>query len=316
MVGQHRYEINLKQGDLFISLSSDDLYFISKQMDKWCQVLMDDSYIPISIPSSSKLQQMPPAVAPAYEAPPQPAYAQPPQPTAYVQPQAYAPQPQPVGYVQQATSPVPPQYHEAQVAYQPAPPPVAPLPTTPGPSPAEMNFQPAFPQEAQPVAPQVPVQPVPHPSPQQQLPFQEPPKSSPQSKDEFEVVMDSLMREFEEEPPEASGQTPSGQTSSDLSGISTLLELCDRAQAESSEDYLLLSAYYLTYFEKEGKFSLKRINSMLVKSGLTPVNHSVLEASLGQGHLAMVPDTTGLAAVSEYVLTAEGQQAAQQLFLR
>jgi hypothetical protein len=41
-----------------------------------------------------------------------------------------------------------------------------------------------------------------------------------------------------------------------------------------------------------------------------------LEATLGRGYLFMVPDTTGLAEVSEYVLAAEGQQAAKQLFLR
>ena len=49
MEDMHRYEINLKQGDLFISLSSGDVYFISKQMDKWFKVLLDDSYVPITI---------------------------------------------------------------------------------------------------------------------------------------------------------------------------------------------------------------------------------------------------------------------------
>jgi hypothetical protein len=144
-------------------------------------------------------------------------------------------------------------------------------------------------------------------------------------KDEFEVVMDSLMKEFEEEAPAPApvqtalpfvGQTTPVEMADsvpELPSATTLLELCDRSGAESSEDYLLLSAYYLTFFEREEKFSLKRINSMLVKSGLTPVNHSVLEATLGRSYLSMVPDMTGLAEVSEYVLTMEGQQAAKQL---
>jgi hypothetical protein len=319
MVGQHRYEINLKQGDLFINLSSDDLYFISKQMDKWCQILMDDSYIPISIPSSAKPAgpQPAPSAAPVYEAPPQPVYAQSAQPqVAYAPPpQPYMPQPQPVAYAapQQAVVPTAaPQYYEPQPVAQAAPP-LAPPPPVPDYAPAAPSSQPAFVQEV-PVAQPAPSQ----QAPQVQLPLQEASTKTP--KDEFEVVMDSLMKEFEEDAPTRPNLPFAGQVaqapSADLAGVSTLLELCDRAQAESSEDYLLLSAYYLTYFEKEEKFSLKRINAMLVKTGLTPVNHSVLEATLGRGYLYMVPDTTGLAEVSEYVLTEEGQQAAKQLFLR
>ena len=48
------YEISLKQGDLWIEVSSDDVYFISRQMDKWCQLLMDDHDTAISILPSSK----------------------------------------------------------------------------------------------------------------------------------------------------------------------------------------------------------------------------------------------------------------------
>lgn len=322
---QHRYEINLKQGDLFINLSSDDLYFISKQMDKWCQVLMDDSYIPISVPASrptvahepaGPIPESPspaPAPQPVYEAPPQPVYA-PPQsqttPEPYMQPQApvYAPPPQ--TYPTEA-----PQYEQPAYTTPPAPQP-APAYSQPVPQPQQMQPAP----QAAPIATglempgmEAPTFPSPTPAPSAPAP----------KKDEFEDVMDSLMREFEDDSP-AAERTPSYAVPGihdpiaakvpNLSGASTLLELCDRAHAESSEDYLLLSAYFLTQFEREEKFSLKRINSMLVKSGLTPVNHSVLEAILSRGYLSMVPDMTGMAEVSEYILTAEGQSAIMQLF--
>jgi hypothetical protein len=99
----------------------------------------------------------------------------------------------------------------------------------------------------------------------------------------------------------------------DLSYVTSLADLCDRSNAGSSEDYLLLSAYYLTRVERQETFSLKKINSVLVKSGLTPINHSVLESVLASGYLAMVPDLTGTAEVSEYSITRDGREAAIQL---
>jgi hypothetical protein len=302
---QHRYEINLKQGDLFINLSSDDLYFISKQMDKWCQILMDDSYIPISIPTSKPAAQPVQQMAPA------------------LPPQAPQPLPQPAPVYEAPPMPVAPPVYAA--------PPVQPEPVQPVPLPAyaappqSVMPQPQAPVEAYPPAAAYQAPPVaPAPSLPEFAQVASSPKPAP--KDEFEVVMDSLMKEFEEDAPTVPSAPPARPSLPftappvqeaapvpGLAGVTTLLELCDRARAESSEDYLILSAYYLTFFEREEKFSLKRINSMLVKSGLTPVNHSVLEATLGRGYLSMVPDVTGLAEVSEYVLTAEGQQAAKQL---
>lgn len=350
---QHRYEINLKQGDLFINLSSEDVLFVSKQMDKWCRILMDDSYIPIVVPPSKlppEPQQAPvvpqQAAPPVYEAPPQPVYAQ---------PQQYAPQPAlvPAGY-QQAPPPAYVQHPQfQQMAYaqqQPAPQQYPGVPQQPypqqqlpldyyqqqqqqqayqQPAPAPVNVQPPAPQQAPP-APSAPSMPeaLPELPPILQAavpPQPEPEASSPQ--DAFENVMDSLMKEFDEESesagspvavaPASNGFSKEGlppNLSAELPTATSLLELCDRAHADSSEDYLLLSAYYLTFFERQSQFSLKKVNAMLVKSGLTPVNHSVLESTLGRGYLSMVPDLTGTAEVSEYVLTGEGQQAVKQLF--
>ncbi len=270
---QHRYEINLKKEDLYIQLSSDDVYFISKQMDKWFRILLDDSYVPVSYPS------------------PQPVMPPPPPPVA---------------------PPAPP------VVEEPPPPPPAPEPEP----------------EPEPVVQAPPPAPVPDVVSQVELPLAEPapvpaaPAASASLdqavEDDFEAVMDSLMKDLGDEEPEdepeparpapvAAGNGKSATPPAPPDTIDSLSELCDRSHASNLEDYLLLSAYYLTYFEGQEKFSLKRINSMLVKSGLTPVNHSVLETMLAQGYLSMVPDLTGTADVSEYILTEDGQSQANSL---
>ncbi len=99
----------------------------------------------------------------------------------------------------------------------------------------------------------------------------------------------------------------------DLTMVDSLSELCERSSANSSDDFLLLSAFFLTEVEGVDKFSLKSVNSLLVKSGLTPVNHSVLENGITQGYLVMVPDLTGMADVSEYAMTDAGQGRAISL---
>lgn len=141
-------------------------------------------------------------------------------------------------------------------------------------------------------------------------------------KDDFDNVMDSVMRDLEAPPPEPRkpALTPAPidegppREPTDLTLISSLSDLCEQAHAGSSEDYLLLGSYYLNQMEYQETFSLKRINSNLVKSGLTPVNHSVLEAVLTKGYLAMVPDMTGTAEVSEYMITPLGMNAVNDLF--
>ncbi|MBY0405139.1 MAG: hypothetical protein K2X66_14660, partial [Cyanobacteria bacterium] len=66
------------------------------------------------------------------------------------------------------------------------------------------------------------------------------------------------------------------------------------------------------------QFSLKQINSLLIKSNLTPVNHSVVENALAKGFIEMVPDLTGMAEVTEYILTVDGgvsgKSTAEKLF--
>lgn len=340
MDGQHQYEINLKKDGLFINLSSDDVYFISKQMDKWFRILLDDSYVPVTLPqrpqpapeqqvAAAPQQPQTPVyteqapVAPPAQMAPQPAPAiLPEQPVvqAPVQPQAapsqYADVNLPLTQQQAPVAPAQPQ----QVVQQAAPAPQMPPQLAPQ--------QPMPVQQIQQA--QQPVQQVQQPAPQPQLaavgaaPQGLPPQIAPAAQDDFEAVMDSLMKDLEEpvEAPELPVYAPAADNGAsygnlpvepDLSLITSLTDLCDRSNAGNSEDYLLLTTYYLTRIEQQTSFSLKKVNTALVKSGLTPVNHSVLETVLSRGFLSMVPDLTGTAEVSEYMITVQGQQAALQL---
>lgn len=304
MDDQHRYEINMKKDGLFINLSSDDVYFISKQMDKWFRILLDDSYVPVTLP----VRDIPPDVVAEAEALP------------------------PVVESPVAVAPVP-----VVAEAPPAPPPPAPA-TVPMPEPVVARPEPV----AAPISEPPPLPPVP------EQPILPPSKLDAAVEDDFEAVMDSLMRDLEDVEPEPAPPPPpvaaapppavveaplpiptppppvsplpplpplpeQPPLSAGPPQVASLAELCERSQAGNSEDYLLLSAYYLTRFEHAPKFSLKRVNSLLVKSGLTPVNHSVLEAALSRGYLSMVPDLTGSADVSEYNLSAEGEQVVARL---
>lgn len=344
MDAPHRYEMSLKKDGLFINLSSDDVYFVSKQMDKWFRILLDDSYVPVSLPKPASVPPSLP-VAPAST----PVVSGPavseitpeiPPPVPVVVPTAPV-APVPVA----AESPASPASEPAPAVIVPEPPvlPVsAPLsePSVPEPSvPAMAAPVQAFPEPVVSVPPTV--ESVPATLTAAALPAQPPEVSVPPAlsvvppsatvqlasttpKDDFESVMDTVMRDLEAPPPPLPiapvietlyEQSPVSATQPmNLDLVNSLADLCDQAHPGSSEDYLLLAAYYLSQVEAQACFSLKRINANLVKSGLTPVNHSALEAALSRGYLSMVPDLSGTAEVSEYSLTDEGLAFVNQLF--
>lgn len=359
MDGEHQYEINLKKDGLFINLSSDDVYFISKQMDKWFRILLDDSYVPVTLPQrpapqpapepsvaaqppqtpaqmpAPQLQQAPEQQAQFIQQPAPPVQAQAPveaasplqQPVAASQ---YAGVDLPLAQPQQVIQQQPVPQAQAPVMQQAAPqmpPQLAPQPVAQAAPQSQMPPQMAAPLVEQPMPPiqQVPVQ-QPAPQPQLAAVAVAPQQPVMPAQDDFEAVMDTLMKDFEDpadnQAPEIPAYAPAANNGAgygslpaepDLSLITSLADLCDRSDASNSEDYLLLTAYYLTRVERQNSFSLKKVNTALVKSGLTPVNHSVLESVLASGFLSMVPDLTGTAEVSEYMITAQGQQAAIQL---
>ncbi|WP_303673362.1 hypothetical protein [Vampirovibrio chlorellavorus] len=341
MDAPHRYEMSLKKDGLFINLSSDDVYFVSKQMDKWFRILLDDSYVPVSLPKPAAvappLPVQPPSEPVASEIvpaapPPEPVLASPPKETSV--PVAPSPEPElaPVPAVSVPEAPVLPSstsVSEPSVPEPSAPAMAAPIQTPPEPvAPLSPPVEsPALIAAALAVAPSdvsaPPALSVVPPTVTVQPDSTTPPDITP-PKDDFESVMDTVMRDLEAPPPPLPTapvietlyeQSPvSAAQPMNLDLVNSLADLCDQAHPGSSEDYLLLAAYYLSQVEAQACFSLKRINANLVKSGLTPVNHSALETALSRGHLSMVPDLSGTAEVSEYSLTDDGLAFVNQLF--
>lgn len=317
MDAQNRYEMSLKKKDLFINLSSDDVMFISRQMDQWCRILLDGRYVPASAPATcAAVSPVAPPVAVAAEQPPPPAA------------------PSPVTPVIPAVALEPPPVIAPSIAL-PSPPPAVPVPQALPEPIAASPSPPPVPAASVAVAPPAAVLEFPSPSP---LPVPAPapvpaavvaaaasavPVAAAPSQDNFEAVMDSVMRDLEQAtieaspaaypPPAAAATLPFPAPAPAIDEPASLGDLYQRSQVANVFDSLLLAAFHLTCSEQQETFSLKRLNSALVKAGVTPVNHSVLESALSAGVLAMVPDLTGTADVSEYRLTPEGLRNAHAL---
>ena len=96
--------------------------------------------------------------------------------------------------------------------------------------------------------------------------------------------------------------------------VESLKELFSYApKASMGEDYLLLSAYFLDRFRGQPAASLREINAELLRSGLTPINHALIEVAVSKGLMELLPDTTGNAFATEYRLTSEGIEMLQGL---
>jgi hypothetical protein len=72
--------------------------------------------------------------------------------------------------------------------------------------------------------------------------------------------------------------------------------------------YLIITAYYLSEFEKLERFSLKQINTKLMQNLSEVIDHVTLQEALIQNLLELVPDLTGIAEVGEYKLTRLGEE--------
>lgn len=84
-------------------------------------------------------------------------------------------------------------------------------------------------------------------------------------------------------------------------------QLCNQVGAATSEDFLLMSAYFLTIHQQVSPFTLTALNRVIVAGGFPTVTHSVLATALSKGLLSMVPDVRGTAEATEYEITPHGQ---------
>ncbi len=72
--------------------------------------------------------------------------------------------------------------------------------------------------------------------------------------------------------------------------------------------YLVITAYYLSEFEKLERFSLKQINSKLMQNLSEVIDSATLQEALNQNLIELVPDLTGISEVTEYKLTHVGEE--------
>lgn len=71
--------------------------------------------------------------------------------------------------------------------------------------------------------------------------------------------------------------------------------------------YLMITAYYLSEFEKMQRFSIKQINSKLMNNLSEVIDHTMLQEAINQGFIELLPDLTGTSDVGEYRLTPLGE---------
>lgn len=86
------------------------------------------------------------------------------------------------------------------------------------------------------------------------------------------------------------------------------LNLINSKNTTDKFHYLMITAYYLSEFEKLERFSLKQINAKLMQNLSEVIDHSMLQEAINQKFIELVPDLTGTSEVGEYRLTREGEE--------
>jgi len=87
----------------------------------------------------------------------------------------------------------------------------------------------------------------------------------------------------------------------------SLGELIAAKKPQTKLDYLLLTAYYLQTSESLFKYSLKQLNSKVMPFLGSLIDHSIIHNAVAQDFIEVVPDYNGTAEVTEYRLTALGE---------
>lgn len=87
--------------------------------------------------------------------------------------------------------------------------------------------------------------------------------------------------------------------------------LCNQVGAATSEDFLLMSAYFLTVRQPASPFTLTALNKLITSANFEAVTHAVLATALTKGLLTMVPDVHGTAEATEYEITPHGRSTVE-----
>lgn len=86
------------------------------------------------------------------------------------------------------------------------------------------------------------------------------------------------------------------------------LNLLQSKKTEDKFNFLIITAYYLSEFEKMERFSLKQINAKLMQNVSVIIEHPILQDAINKNLLEVIPDLTGVAEVAEYRLTRFGEE--------
>lgn len=74
-------------------------------------------------------------------------------------------------------------------------------------------------------------------------------------------------------------------------------------------EYLIVTAYYLSEFEKLDKFTLKQINAKLMQNIETVVDHGILQEAINKNLVETLPNLPEIQSSAEYRLTTLGEEA-------
>lgn len=86
------------------------------------------------------------------------------------------------------------------------------------------------------------------------------------------------------------------------------LNLLQSKKTDDKFNFLIITAYYLSEFEKMERFSLKQINAKLMQNVSVVIEHPILQDAINKNLLEVIPDLTGVAEVAEYRLTRVGEE--------
>lgn len=87
------------------------------------------------------------------------------------------------------------------------------------------------------------------------------------------------------------------------------LKILNVKNASSKLEYLIITAYYLSEFEKLDKFTLKLINAKLMQNIKEAVDHNILQEAIDKGLVEVLPSLPDIANSVEYRLTNAGEEA-------
>ena len=87
------------------------------------------------------------------------------------------------------------------------------------------------------------------------------------------------------------------------------LKVLSHKNVEDKLDLLILTAYYLSEFERLDRFTLKLVNAKLMENLNDVVDSTVLQQGIDGGYIENVPNYTNIPSSVEYRLTEAGEAA-------